>query len=243
MTLQAANYDAITFDCYGTLIDWDTGVANAFGPKLSSRAKGAFVAKTVTAFAKAQKMHQGRRPILNYREILARALLEAGDQIGIKVDEAVAKDFSSSVGLWPAFPDTLDSLLRLKAAGYVLGVASNVDRASFDETHVRLGGLIDVAVTAEESGAYKPDLKMFDALFAALAKNGIRRDRVLHVAQSQHHDVVPGNAIGLDVVWIDRRAHRPGAGVTIPDNGTPAARYESLEAFCNDFLPQTAKIA
>lgn len=243
MTLQAANYDAITFDCYGTLIDWDTGVANAFGPKLVGQAKGAFVAKTVMAFAKAQKMHQGRRPVMDYRDILARALLDAGDQTGLKINETVAIDFSNSVGNWPAFPDTLDSLLRMKAAGYVLGVASNVDRASFEETHVRLGGLIDVAVTAEESGAYKPDLKMFDALFAALAKAGIKRDRILHVAQSQHHDVVPGNAIGLDVVWIDRRAHRPGAGVTIPDSGTPVARYESLEAFCNDFLPQTAEIA
>lgn len=243
MTLQAGDYDAITFDCYGTLIDWDTGVANVIGPRLCGHARGAFVARTVTAFAKAQNVHQQLRPILNYRDILARALLEAGEQAGTLIDDSLASDFSQSVGDWPAFPDTLDSLLRLKSAGYLLGVASNVDRDSFAETHLRLGGLIDVAVTAEDSGAYKPDLKMFEVLFDALVGQGIKRNRILHVAQSHHHDVVPGNTIGLDVVWIDRRAHRPGAGVTIPDNGTPVARYESLESFCNDFLVQAAEIA
>jgi FMN phosphatase YigB (HAD superfamily) len=126
----------------------------------------------------------------------------------------------------------------LRDAGLHLGVASNVDEQSFAATSRLLGGLIDTAVTAEASGAYKPDLAMFEALFDALGAKGIDRRRVLHVAQSRFHDVEPGNAIDLDVVWIDRRFGRPGVGITVDANAVPKARFASLEQFCQAFLPE-----
>ena len=236
MALDRTRYDAVTFDCYGTLIDWDTGVANAIGPWVACNPKAPGVTKLIAAFAKAQKRHQGNRPAWGYRRVLKEAMSDACADLGYSMDDDTAETFSESVETWPAFQDTVDALRDLKGAGYLLGIVSNVDDASLARTRVRLGGLIDLAVTAEAVGAYKPDLTMFEALFASLEEQGIRRERVLHVAQSRHHDVEPANQLGLDCVWIDRRAGRPGVGVTIEASGKPMARFESMEAFCREFL-------
>ena len=103
-----------------------------------------------------------------------------------------------------------------------------MDEVSFAETSGRLGGLIDTDVTAESIGAYKPDPRMFEALFARLAAQGIDRRRILHVAQGRFHDVAPGRAAGLDVVWVDRRAGRPGRGITVESDAEPTLRVTGL---------------
>ncbi|MCY3673017.1 MAG: HAD-IA family hydrolase [Alphaproteobacteria bacterium] len=227
--LDPARYDAITFDCYGTLIDWDTGVANTFGPWAVKTGFAGSIADLVERFARHQRERQIVRPALNYRDVIRQAFEgAAGDLGGFVSDEDLAA-FSRSVGTWPCFPDTIDALRNLKARGFHLGVVSNVDNASFEDTHKRLGGMIDTVVTAETVGAYKPDLKMFEALFSALAARGIARKRILHVAQSRFHDVAPGNELGLDVVWIDRQHGRPGKGITIPSDARPLIRFDSLE--------------
>lgn len=240
MDLDRTRYDVVTFDCYGTLVDWDTGVANAIGPWVVGAGLRSTVADVVAAFAVEQKRLQTVRPILGYREVLRGAMDAAVRRLGGRMPDSVLDAFAAGVGRWPAFPDTIDALCRLRRAGLAIGIASNVDDRSFAETQERLGRLVDIAVTAERAGAYKPDPVMFEALFAALETRGIRRDRILHAAQSRHHDIVPANRIGLTVVWIDRRAGRPGKGVTIPDGGTPDARFESLEAFCDAFVPAAA---
>ena len=110
----------------------------------------------------------------------------------------------------------------------LLGVVSNVDRVSFEGTRRVLDGLIDVVVTAEDVGAYKPDREMFEALASALADMVIEPAEVLHGAQSRFHGIAPGRAFGLDTVWVDRRAGRPGRGVTMPSEAEPDLRVESL---------------
>lgn len=233
--LRAADYDAVTFDCYGTLIDWDTGLADQLGPWAVRSDFPATVAELIARFALRQRSHQARRPVAGYRDVLRAALAEGVAELGGTLSQEDLDAFAAGVGAWPAFPDSIDALRRLKQHGKHLGVLSNVDDASFDLTRRRLGDLVDTAVTAEQVGAYKPDPAMFEALFEALAARGIAPGRTLHVAQSRFHDVAPGRALGLDVVWIDRRHGRPGEGVTVPSEAEPIARFTSLEDFVAAF--------
>jgi len=226
------DYDAVTFDCYGTLIDWDTGIANFLGPWAVNSDFPDTVANLMATFAERQYENQRARPFKNYRQVLEDALAEAVDALGGRIDAEDLSAFSQAVANWPAFVDTVDALRHLKRHGLHLGILSNVDADLFELSHPFLGGLIDTAVTADMVQAYKPALVMFEALFAALDKKNIEQDRILHVAQSRFHDVAPGNRIGLNTVWIDRRHGRPGNGVTIHDDSTPFARFNNLEAFC-----------
>lgn len=238
--MDITQYDAVTFDCYGTLIDWDTGVSNFFGPWAVRNGVAASCVDLVADFAKAQRANQQKTPFLNYRDVIREAFRDTAEMAGAEPTEADLDAFAASVGSWPAFPDTIDALRSLKSAGLHLGVLSNVDNASFEETLRRLGNLVDTVVTAETVQTYKPDLTMFESLFAALGKAGIDRTRVLHVAQSRFHDVAPGLEIGLDVVWIDRRHGRPGQGVTVESDAQPRWRYENLAGFCDAALSERA---
>lgn len=226
-------YDAVSFDCYGTLIDWDAG-ASAFFQDWSASRNVPFDGNTgLSKFAQAQYRHQQSRPFKGYRQVLADAFADMAIELGISVDRADLDAFAASVGTWPAFNDTVASLRSLKAHGCHLAVLSNVDTASFEQTHLWLEHQIDTIVTAEMAGAYKPDLRMFETLLSALNGQGISPQQILHVAQSRFHDVAPANEIGLDVVWIDRRHGQPGSGITIASPAEPMARFNNL-ADCVD---------
>jgi 2-haloacid dehalogenase len=240
MSLDLNGYKAITFDCFGTLIDWDTGVANFLGPWAVRTGFAGTVADVIGLFAKHQYTNQRIRPFKNYRDVIRDAMAAAVSDLRDTISSQELDTFAEHVGDWPAFADTVDSLRHFKSLGLHLGVVSNVDNASFADTHVRLGGLIDTVVTAEMVGAYKPDLQMFGTLFSELAKKGIAKSEVLHLARSRFHDVAPGNEIGLDVVWIDRRHGRAGKGVTVPADAEPMARFVSLEDFCNNLQREAA---
>ena len=237
LQIDTERYDAVTFDCYGTLIDWDTGVADVFGPWAAAGGFPGTVSDLTAAFARQQHSHQRARPFRNYRRVIRDALADAVAELGGTITPDDLDVFAASVGSWPAFADTIDALRHLKRRGLHLGVVSNVDDASFRDTHCRLGGLIDTVVTAEMAKAYKPDLEMFNALFGALKQVGIPRERVLHVAQSSYHDIAPANELGLDVVWIDRRHGRPGQGVTVHSDAAPMLRFDNLEELCAALKP------
>jgi len=233
--LNAGKYHAISFDCYGTLIDWDTGVSR-FIDAWAHRCGIVLPDNTaLQAFAQAQYRHQRSLPHKNYRTVLRDAFADMADVLNTTVDQATLDEFARSAGTWPPFPDTLAALRTLKARSCHLAVVSNVDTASFAETHKRLGGLIDTVVTAEDVEAYKPDLIMFDTLFASLRAKGISRQHILHVAQSKFHDVAPANALGLEVVWISRQRTPTQSGITMPSDAEPAARFDSLESFAQAF--------
>lgn len=226
--LDVTTYRALSFDCYGTLIDWDTGLAGRLGPWAAAQGVATDMAELLGRFADAQFREQSIRPAKNYREVVGAAFDRLGEGAGVAVPVEDRAALVESIGSWPPFPDTLAALRSLKRRGQVLGVVSNVDRASFAHTHRLLGGLLDVVVTAEEVGAYKPDALMFEALVEAFAERGIDRSEILHVAQSRFHDIGPASAFGLDTVWVDRRAGRPGRGVTLPSEAEPRLRVESL---------------
>lgn len=223
-------YRAITFDCYGTLIDWNAGVATILAPWTVKVGLRLSMDDLLGQFADAQRVHQLTEPFKPYRQVLADAFADIARANGHPAGTEDLAVFSRSVGTWPPFSDTL-SILRQLRKKYVLGVMSNVDDESFSATHKLLGGLINEVVTAEQVRSYKPAAPHFEEMLKRLAGRGISNEEILHVAQSRFHDVEPGNSFGLKTIWIDRRSRKRGRGITIPSRAEPAYRFESLAEF------------
>ncbi|MGE0714601.1 MAG: HAD-IA family hydrolase [Alphaproteobacteria bacterium] len=222
------SYTAITFDCYGTLIDWETGIADLVRPWLAADGSPVPPDLVVTAFALMQARHQQVRPALLYPEVLRRSWRDIESTFGWPERPERAEAFAASVGDWPPFPDTVAALRRL-GHGRSLAILSNVDNASLARTLVRLEVPFALTVTAEDVGAYKPADPHFERAIALLAARGIGREAILHVAQSRHHDVAPGRRHGLATVWVNRRHGRPGTGATLAADAEPDLTVLSLE--------------
>lgn len=222
--LDFDGFKAVTFDCYGTLIDWETGIAAVVAPWLPP---GMPADLAISAFALMQAQHQQVRPTLPYPEVLRRSWRDIEKTFGWPVNADRAEAFAASVGDWPAFADTVPALRRL-ARRYRLAILSNVDNASLARTLNRLEVPFALTVTAEDVGSYKPCAPHFEQAIALLAAEGVARSEILHVAQSRHHDVRPGRAHGLATVWVDRRHGRPGSGATLPSDAEPDLAVTSL---------------
>jgi 2-haloacid dehalogenase len=226
--------DSLSFDCYGTLIDWETGILKFLDTiRVEYPALPAREILLETYGVKESEMERDF-PTALYPEILARSLQATTDVYGIELPDDRANDFGESVPEWPAFPDSAEALARL-AGHYKLIILSNIDRASFVASNRKLGVTFDAILTAEDIGSYKPDPANFEALLGHLDAEGIDRDRHLHVAQSLFHDHKPAKAIGLSTVWIDRRQGKAGAGATpeVELDAQPDATYPSMAAFAD----------
>ena len=220
-------FDALTFDCYGTLIDWEAGLLAALRAALpeSRRSDDELLEEYARHEAEAE-----RGPYRTYREVLAAGLRGVAASGGVAAvgDEVVAR-FSESVRDWPAFPDSAEALTRLHGR-FRLGVITNCDTDLFAASAERLGIAFDWVVTAEEARAYKPSRRPFELAFETIDVPG---ERILHVAQSLYHDHVPAKELGLASVWIDRRRDRAGFGATPPAEAVPDAAYPSMAAFAD----------
>jgi len=211
-----AEFEALTFDCYGTLIDWEAGISAALGGMLSKHAIAPDAEELLQRYAGHEAALEAG-PYRRYREILAEAAQRVGRDYGVEPSQDEVDAFAASVGEWPAFPDSAAALARL-AEGFRLGVITNCDDDLFAMSNRRLGVTFDWVVTAQQAGSYKPDPRNFELAFARM---DVPRERILHVAQSLFHDHVPAKALGLTTVWIDRRRDRPGFGATPPAEATP----------------------
>jgi 2-haloacid dehalogenase len=209
------NFKALSFDCYGTLIDWEAGILNILRPWAKKHRFKITDEKLLEAFAAAESRVEVAMAGVRYTEVLKNVMDELCSGFGVKPNPADAKRLAESVGDWPAFPDTPLALIKLKRR-FKLAIISNVDRASFARTNERLGVSFDAIITAEDAGAYKPDTRPFMVAFDVLAEMGIARAEILHVAQSLYHDHVPAKALGLTTVWVDRRRGKGGWGATPP---------------------------
>jgi 2-haloacid dehalogenase len=229
--IEFGRFEVMTFDCYGTLIDWETGIAAALR---AARPEGwpASDDRLLERFA----VHEARaergeyRP---YREVLARSIRGIAGDYGVDVTDEAVDRFSASVGDWPPFPDCTDALRRL-ATRFRLAVITNCDDDLFARSNKRLGVRFDWVVTAELARSYKPSPRHFELAFDMI---GVPRDRILHVAQSLYHDHVPAKALGLATVWIDRRRGREGSGATPPAEAAPDATFLTIEAFADAAVP------
>ena len=214
--IDYGDVDALTFDCYGTLIDWETGLADAFRPVLAAHGVRMDAEDVLTRFARHEASAEAGEYLL-YTDVLATGLRGVADELGFKPDADEVATFSRSVEDWPAFADSADALARLKRR-FRLGVITNCDDDLFAASNRRLGVEFDWVVTAQQVGAYKPSEANFLVAFERL---GLPRDRIVHVAQSLFHDHVPAKRLGLTTVWVNRRHDRPGAGATPPADAHP----------------------
>ena len=215
-TMRLRDFSALTFDCYGTLIDWESGILAALRPWAAAHGVEVDDEALLAAFGRAESRREAADPTAPYPQILAGVLQDLSGEHGVTASPEEAAAFGDSVKDWPAFPDTRDALAYLKQH-YKLVIVSNVDRASFRHSNERLGVAFDAIVTAEDAGAYKPALNHFHLALARLAELGVPMDRVLHVAQSLYHDHVPAQQLGLRTMWVNRRAaHTQDGGATPP---------------------------
>lgn len=225
--LRLSRFAALTFDCYGTLIDWETGILAALAPWARRHGLEARDDELLRAYGEAETRLERIRPALTYPDVLRRVLGELAARFGVAVARADQDAFAASIRDWPAFPDTAEALRYLKRH-YRVAIVSNVDRRSFAFTRVRLGIDPDFVVTADDVGAYKPDRPHFERALERLAGLGVERRGLAHVAQSLYHDIAPARALGIATVWVDRRQGQAGAGAVPPAAAEPDLRVASL---------------
>jgi 2-haloacid dehalogenase len=211
--LDLAGYQALSFDCYGTLIDWEAGLLGILGPWAREQGLNADDQDLLLAYAGSEADIERESPTARYPDVLAAAFRRTGEKLGGQVSDEWAARLGQSVPDWPAFPDSAAALARL-GRHYQLIILSNVHRDGFAGSNRRLHGNFAAVITAEDVGAYKPAPNHFRALDSKLSELGLDRGDLVHVAQSLFHDHVPARREGLPSVWINRRHDRPGWGAT-----------------------------
>lgn len=225
--LQAENYDIISFDCYGTLVDWETSIVQTTQGILlahDAHMNDNVVLEYFAAFEPTEQTNGG-----SYRQVLRRVLQRYGTRLGFVPTEDQLQMFEECVANSSPFDDTIASLHSLHSKCQ-LAIISNTDRDLFDITQSNLQTTFDYVITAEDVGAYKPNAKVFEYAFERFGQ----KSRILHVAQSIFHDIEPANQLDLDAVWINRTEGRPGA--TKETSFTPKWQFSSLQNFCKTFL-------
>lgn len=214
----------LTFDCYGTLVDWERGI-------LATLRGAGLTEPTDDQLLEAYGAHETAMeagPWRAYREILSDALAKVCSDFGVEVAEGRNR-FGGSVAEWPAFPDSAAALERL-AGRFELGVITNCDEDLFAASNELLGRPFRWVVTAEQARSYKPSLNNFEV---ALERIGRPRERILHVAQSLFHDHAPARQLGLSTAWINRRHDRAGFGATPPASATPDLVAPDMATFAD----------
>lgn len=213
--LQLSAFDALTFDFYGTIVDWEPEILAFLRSWTRSQGQSVSDDALLEAYDRLRQPIQNERPAWRYPEVLRRTLDAMAREFGFALPAALRDEFGGVAATHRAFPDSLAALSALRKRGLVLGVLSNIDDASFETILSRLGLDFDIKVTAQRVGAYKPDKAHFLAGLADLRARGIEKERVLHVAQSKRADIVPANELGLSCVWVERPGHvfgRRGGG-------------------------------
>ena len=203
---KLTDFRLLSFDVYGTLIDWETGISNGLKPLYEhvNLERG----QALELYHELEKEQQIRFPDMPYSQVLAAIYPQFATKLGLEQPTAEESErFGQSVGQWPAFPDTVDALRRL-SKHYTLVVLSNVDKESFSASTA--GALeafrFDKVITAQDVGSYKPDRRNFEHMLkVAQSDFGVERGQILQTAQSQFHDHHPAKKMGIKSVWIERR--------------------------------------
>ena len=228
--MRITDFDALSFDCYGTLIDWETGLLAVLRPWARAAGKAATDSELLEAFARHEGLVEAGHPAMVYPDVLRSTFGAIGRDLGAPVTSSDADQLGGSVGDWPAFTDSAAALSAL-GARFKLVILSNVDRASFAASNRKLGVNFDAVLTAEDIGSYKPSPRNFESLLARARELGVADGKLLHVAQSLFHDHVPAKAAGLPTVWINRRGGSAGWGATPAANVVPDWEFASMAEF------------
>lgn len=215
-------FEYLTFDCYGTLIDWESGLLAALRPIFESRSNAIEDEAILSAYAELEQAAEAG-PYQKYRQILEGTVLQLGERFGFDPSVEEQASLPESIAHWKPFPDTVQALKTLKKR-FRLGVISNIDSDLFERTAALLENPFDAVVTAEEVGFYKPSHKNF--LFAQESM-GLNKKTWLHVAQSKSHDIVPARELGISNVWVNRQNGRT-KGAVVPVTIEPDLEVKSL---------------
>jgi 2-haloacid dehalogenase len=227
--VKLTDFDALTFDCYGTLIDWESGMIEALKPLSSKTSRVLTRDEILQAHARHESAQQIQTPTKLYRDLLATVYRRLAEEWGIATSWSDCVAYGRSIQYWPAFADTAPSLQYLKRH-YKLAILSNVDNESFSFSNEKLGVDFDAVYTAEDCGSYKPAARNFDYMLAKLRTLGVEKNEILHTAESLFHDHGPANNEGLASCWIHRRYGQEGSGATMALAQQPRYdfRFESL---------------
>ena len=219
-----AEFEALTFDCYGTLIDWESGMVEALKPLVAKVGRTLTRDEILEAHARHESTQQLTTPSKIYSQLLAVVYKRLAEDWGVPVGWEECVDYGRSVRDWPAFADTAAALRYLKQH-YKLVILSNVDNDSFSFSNRKLGVAFDAIFTAEDIGSYKPSPRNFEYMLGKLAARGIEKEQILHTAESLFHDHAPANDFGLATCWIHRRHERGGFGATMKPGKTPRTDF------------------
>lgn len=217
-------YEVLTFDCYGTLIDWESGILRAVKKLLKAHNVNLSDEQILELFA-AIETEQESSEYIKYREILRRVVKKLGDQFGFEPDTTELDALAHSIANWQPFPDTVEALKVLKNK-FKLAVISNIDDDLFSLTTKLLNTNFDWVITAEQTQSYKPSLHNFEV---ARARIGLPFEKILHVAQSIYHDIIPAKSLGISTVWVNRRKNKKGFGATPSASGQPDLEVPDLK--------------
>ena len=222
--MRLTDFGVLTFDCYGTLIDWESGMVEALRPLLGKLARQPSRNDVLEAHARHESSQQITTPTKRYSELLAVVYKRLAEEWGAAVswDECLA--YGRSIKDWPAFPDSADALTYLKQH-HKLVILSNVDNESFAHSSRKLGVEFDAVFTAEDIGSYKPSPRNFEYMLEKLSLRGIKKGEILHTAESLFHDHAPANQFGLASCWIHRRHEQGGFGATMNPGKAPRTDF------------------
>ncbi len=222
--LDFSRFRVLTFDCYGTLADWETGIFSALRPILSAHGKQISDENLLQLYAEFEADAESGeyRP---YREVLKLVVKGIGDRLGFRPSAAEISSLPNSVPYWQPFPDTVAALQKLQTR-FRLAIISNIDNDLFAASSHHLKVKFDQVITAQQAHAYKPSLEIFKL---AESKIGVPRDQWLHLGQSIYHDVIPAQSLGLATVWVNRPSPRPGSGAAKAASGKPDLEVPNLE--------------
>jgi 2-haloacid dehalogenase len=222
--LDFSRFETLTFDCYGTLINWEAGILPALHRILSAHSKHIDDAAILKLYGDFE-LRAEQPPFQPYCEVLGSVVRQFSDELGFTPTDEEVRSLAVSLPSWKPWPDTVTALRQLKTR-FRLAILSNIDDDLFAGTRPQLEVAFDEIVTAQQAQAYKPSVKLFEL---ALSRINAPAHRVLHIGQSIYHDVIPAQALGLATVWVNRPSARPGVGAVISADARPDMTVTSLE--------------
>ena len=218
-----SRFEILTFDCYGTLINWEAGLLAALRPILAAHSKQMDDSALLELYGEFEQRGEDP-PFRRYRDVLGSVVRDFGTKLGFSPTAHEIRSLADSLPTWRPWPDTVAALHRLKTR-FRLAILSNVDDDLFERTRPQLEVEFDDVITAQQAQAYKPSLRLFEL---ALKRIHAPAHRVLHVGGSIYHDVVPAQALGLATVWVNRPSARPGVGAVKHARATADATVSSV---------------
>jgi 2-haloacid dehalogenase len=222
--LDFTRFEFITFDCYGTLMNWEEGILRCLQRVLAAHGKHTEDSTLLRLYGDFEAAAE-KGEFHSYREVLQSVVRQFGRELGFTPLQQEVESLPKSLKDWRPWPDTITALCQLKDR-FRLAIVSNVDDDLFAATKPQLGVEFDQIVTAQQAQAYKPSLKIFEL---TLARLGVPANRVLHVGQSVYHDVLPAQSLGMATVWVNRPSARSGVGAVRAAEGRPDLQVSSLE--------------